>query len=673
MAANEHPAWYATAAEFAPERKSDWTATSAPVEPPPAEMQQAETLQAETQRAETQPAASQQPEEAGVFRQVVEALACLAVAVIVFRAFLLEGYIISTGSMAPSLLGYHKQVVCPDCEYEFAFGVAFDRPSMAPSQLATCPNCGQGGIDLTKVPRNDGDQLLVNKYAYLFGDPNRWEVVVFLNPNNPNQAYVKRVVGLPGETIFVRDGDVYINGRIQRKTMTEQRAIRIPVFDQKFQASDTGWIPRWLTDPEWKITNADFAFNDRGSNDSVAIARGQSSDDSSQQTRSTKLASLSWVRYFHWPRLSSYSSQRNRSALESLRPSNVSDMYGYNQPVRAAEQYRVNDLMLAAQLDFSSRNGSSDNVRNGDLMPGGVAENLAVPTGEFVARLSCRKKQIVCRIAADAKLLHLWIVGPTAGEADRVLTEGQMADATVELRDDWFNEVVDFELSSFDRQATVAVNGVELVSVPLDDELRDVPHGSWSESPQGDLSKIAVAGYGSGSTLQASEHRPFRSVEGAGDGRARDDQLEAGAVQQAAWTDGVSSGSTESLGDIRESQVPSGQSSNESMSPVAFGARQGTVTVKSVTLYRDVHYTTKNHRHATERPLKLGDDEFFFLGDNSPVSLDSRGWVNPVVARHLLVGRPLVVHLPSQPGRLKIGNTVKYIRIPDFSKIRCIR
>ncbi len=653
MAVNEHPAWYATAAEFASERKSDWTVTPAPVEQSAVDGRQA---------------AKQQPEEAGLFRQIVESLACLAVAVIVFRAFLLEGYIISTGSMAPSLLGYHKQVVCPDCKYEFAFGVAFDRPTMAPSQMATCPNCGQGAIDLTKVPQNDGDQLLVNKYAYLFDDPNRWEVVVFLNPNNPNQAYVKRVVGLPGETIHVRDGDVYIDGRIQRKTMTAQRAIRIPVFDQQFQATGVNWIPRWLTDPAWKIAAADFVFKDGAVGEPTARRRGSSSDRYLLQTSSQRLTSLSWVRYFHWPRFSPYSLQRDRSAFESLRLSNISDAYGYNQPVRVSEQYRVNDLMLAVQLDFSSRNGTHKDFRNDEPPRSGAAQKETASTGEFVARLSCRKKQIICRIDAAAKLLDLWLVGSAAGEADRVLAEGQKPDRRVELKEDWFNEVVDFELSSFDRQATVAMNGVELAVVELDDELRDVPTGTWSEPPRGDLSKITVAGYSSDSTLQASERRPFR-----GDALASEEAFGDNDVQQAVWTGGVSAGRAESPGDICETEVPSGQSSNESLSPVAFGARQGTVTVKSVTLYRDVHYTTDNHQHATERPLKLGDDEFFFLGDNSPVSLDSRGWVNPVVARHLLVGRPLVVHLPSQPGRIKIGSTVKYIRIPDFSKIRCIR
>ena len=638
MAANEHPAWYATAAEFAPERTSDRVLAHG-VGGQPA---------GASSRASASP-----PDETSVFRQVIESLACLAVAVIVFRAFLLEGYIISTGSMAPSLLGYHKQVVCPDCQFEFAYGVAFDRSTRAPSQLATCPNCGQGGIDLKNVPRNDGDQLLVSKYAYLFGDPNRWEVVVFLNPNNPNQAYVKRVVGLPGETIYVRDGDVYIDGRLQRKTMAQQRAIRIPVFDQKFQASGVNWIPRWLTDPEWSNGDSAFAFNIAQGADHFGSNGGLPSSEHSQQ-----LSSLAWVRYFHWPRLSPYSSQRDRASLEILQPGHISDNYGYNQPVRISERYRVNDLMLAAKLAFSRRGTEPAEGRNNETSQGDAVGASVDERDEFVARLSCRKKQIICRIDADSRLLEMWIVGSSAGEADRTLTEGQHADAKVQLQDDWFKETVEFELSSFDRQATVAVNGVELASLPLDDDLRDVPNGTWSESPEGDLSKITVAGYASGSTLQASERRPFNGEIASGkDG-----------VAQAAWSGGVNTVGADSSEDVSNYR-----SSNESLSPVAFGSRRGSVQVSSVKLYRDVHYTTENQRHGTERPLKLGDDEFFFLGDNSPVSLDSRGWASPVVPRRLLVGRPLVVHLPSQPGRIKIGSTVKYIRIPDFSKIRCIR
>ncbi|NQV24582.1 MAG: signal peptidase I [Rhodopirellula sp.] len=649
MAANEQPAWYATATESAPARTSGWDVSSEP---------------AGGWSGESRRSSKAKPEEAGVFRQVVESLACLAVAVIVFRAFLLEGYIISTGSMAPSLLGYHKQVVCPDCGYEFAFGVAFDRPSTTPSELATCPNCGQGAIDVSNVPRNDGDQLLVSKYAYLFNDPHRWQVVVFLNPNNPNQAYVKRVVGLPGETIHVRDGDVYIDGRILRKTMAQQRAIRIPVFDQKFQASDSTWIPRWMTDAEWAGRDATFSYNDQQAAQGLV---GTGAVDSQVRERSrppSESISTSWVRYFHWPRLSPYTIQARADQGEGesarlFRPGIISDNYGYNQPSRISEKYRVNDLMLAAQLTFPGRN--SDQTANdlADVRREAVVDAPVSATGEFVARLSCRSKQIVCRIDADARVLELWIVGSSAAAVDAVLAGGRKADATVPLKEDWFKEAIDFELSSFDRQAAVAVNGVELAVVWLEGELRDVPDGSWSEHREGDLSKITIVGYSSRSTLQAAESRTSNTDRG---------------IRQTSWTDGVDSQGTNSpAADPANSDLRGDYSSDEQLSPVAFGARRGSVQVQSVTLYRDVHYTTENHRHATDRPLTLGDDEFFFLGDNSPVSLDSRGWVDPVVPRRLLVGRPLIVHLPSFPGRLKIGSTVKYIRIPDFSKIRCIR
>ena len=46
-------------------------------------------------------------------RAAIDGLACLALAVLMLRTFLVEGYMISTGSMAPALYGYHKRVVCP--------------------------------------------------------------------------------------------------------------------------------------------------------------------------------------------------------------------------------------------------------------------------------------------------------------------------------------------------------------------------------------------------------------------------------------------------------------------------------------------------------------------------------------------------------------------------------
>ena len=66
-----------------------------------------------------------------------------------------------------------------------------------------------------------GDTILVNRLSYLFGSPSRWEVVVFrpveeLDPgvedSRPN--LVKRVVGLPGETVEIEDGEIHVNGHV---------------------------------------------------------------------------------------------------------------------------------------------------------------------------------------------------------------------------------------------------------------------------------------------------------------------------------------------------------------------------------------------------------------------------------------------------------------------------
>jgi hypothetical protein len=59
-------------------------------------------------------------------RQAVDLIVCFIIAVILLRTFILEGYLISTGSMAPGLFGFHKRVVCPSCQHTFAFGVSFD-------------------------------------------------------------------------------------------------------------------------------------------------------------------------------------------------------------------------------------------------------------------------------------------------------------------------------------------------------------------------------------------------------------------------------------------------------------------------------------------------------------------------------------------------------------------
>lgn len=59
-----------------------------------------------------------------------------------------------------------------------------------------------------------GEYVLVSRVSYLLGDPQRGDIVVFHFPNNPEVDYIKRVIGLPGDTVEIREGQVYINGEM---------------------------------------------------------------------------------------------------------------------------------------------------------------------------------------------------------------------------------------------------------------------------------------------------------------------------------------------------------------------------------------------------------------------------------------------------------------------------
>ncbi len=59
---------------------------------------------------------------------------------------------------------------------------------------------------------SDGDHLIVDKITYRFRDPKRYDIVVFPYRYEENTYYIKRIIGLPGETVQIVDGYVYING-----------------------------------------------------------------------------------------------------------------------------------------------------------------------------------------------------------------------------------------------------------------------------------------------------------------------------------------------------------------------------------------------------------------------------------------------------------------------------
>ena len=115
---------------------------------------------------------------------------------------------VSGSSMAPTLSGPRRVYRCDVCQEEFAIG----RDQLANSSAATCPQCGAWASDSNSGVRR-GDRLLIDRTAFMFRPPRRWEVVVFHTSDDVRQLCVKRIVGLPGETVALGGGDVHVNGR----------------------------------------------------------------------------------------------------------------------------------------------------------------------------------------------------------------------------------------------------------------------------------------------------------------------------------------------------------------------------------------------------------------------------------------------------------------------------
>lgn len=156
-------------------------------------------------------------------RETADSIIVALILAFVFRAFIIEAFVIPTGSMAATLNGAHGTLVCENCGWEFTYGLVdtsnaprqFMRPGSDSGVL--CQNCRHlnQSLEITNAKRNyeSGDRILVLKWPFDIGGPllgpHRWEVLVFKDPSDGVTNYIKRLVGLPGEVIEIIEGDVY--------------------------------------------------------------------------------------------------------------------------------------------------------------------------------------------------------------------------------------------------------------------------------------------------------------------------------------------------------------------------------------------------------------------------------------------------------------------------------
>lgn len=73
----------------------------------------------------------------------------------------------------------------------------------------------------------DGEFVLVSKLSYVLGEAQRGDIIVFHFPLNPDEELIKRVIGLPGDLVMVREGRVYVNGQM----LHEPYIAQTPLYD----------------------------------------------------------------------------------------------------------------------------------------------------------------------------------------------------------------------------------------------------------------------------------------------------------------------------------------------------------------------------------------------------------------------------------------------------------
>jgi signal peptidase I len=230
-------------------------------------------------------------EEKTNVKETIESILVAFILAFIFRAFVVEAFVIPTGSMAPTLLGAHMRYQCPDCGWTFTVNYSSSNPSededmrtppdAAPKTDIYCPNCGRliaGTQD--QAPVDYGDRILVLKYIYLLHPPRRWDVVVFKAPDDPKnthyqQNFIKRLVGLPGEELMVLDGDIYkwntsaSKWEVLKKSREAQEAMWRLVYDNDFHPHevqrDAGrqWVQPWRPDGAgWDVSKGrQFEFD----------------------------------------------------------------------------------------------------------------------------------------------------------------------------------------------------------------------------------------------------------------------------------------------------------------------------------------------------------------------------------------------------------------------------
>ena len=541
-------------------------------------------------------------------RETIESLLVAVLLALMFRAFESEAFIIPTGSMAPSLNGQHYDLECENCQLRYHTGTKVPSGDRGPNDDSThCPICRfptRLSSNRTKFPdhvSNNGDRILVNKFIYDFSEPERFDVIVFKNPRNGKQNYIKRLIGLPGDNLAIENGDIYLfdkNGEGWDKRIARKPAATLEHVLQV--VDDTHHIGKYLEDIDWPLRWQEFAGGDnwkilKEGEHPIYQTEGQSE----------------WLRYRHfqphpeeWETIAKgIGNLPGRMQGELPKGVLISDQYAYNDLSYAGRStsdtvnvglHWVGDIGLECDVDIGPGGGEFAL----DIVEGGVHLICTIDAATGVAKLSTKTEteSVVQFVDADLNVVAEPTANTSIGPGSHRL-KFVNADDQLHL---WVDRsLVEFDAATFIRS--------------------DVPMPYFSATDPGDAEPLGVAS--KGATLTIDRLKVFRDLYYTSTTADYKIANESGWKNEKGFDD-----KARIYPLLRTPSLWEGEKAQD-----YFSSRKG----QKVPMF------------LLEKGATIAQDQFLPMGDNSPNSLDGRFWYgHNYVQRDMLIGQAAFVYWP---------------------------
>ena len=557
-----------------------------------------------------------QPTTEGSIKETLISLLISFVMALTFRSYIVEAFIIPTGSMAPTLLGSHIRFTSEQTGHTWPVNpwyylnedTPFSIQGPIPNPGGGTPIAGRWGLPTATdpstasvlnpfagnsrppairgyvtppqaMPLRAGDRILVHKYLYQLFPPERYDVVVFKNPELSTQNFIKRLVGLPNEQLWIAAGDIFARpvtrdaagkasfGKwsIQRKPHRVQSSLWRRIYSSEYLPLDpVSNAQRWFYTP-WNGSN------------------WQTQDRRDYRCDTAEPSTLAWD-HVKWP-------------ITSWEPYNEFPLrVNMGRPL---ELFPVPDLRLRAHAK-PDQTGLT------------ISATIETQGHEFQASLAAGKATIRMR--------------PTIPASDLPLPWTELVSAPArDLRPGRFTSI---EFLHADQQLELRVGGSLVASATYD----------WSPSQR----------------LEHATAIPADEIQSmnAYDARLAEARSYSQRAPRVAWS---FSGSPLTLTRVELDRDVYYEAVTFSNSKPGFGTHPATLAT-------------------------LGPDQFMMLGDNSASSKDGRLWdtidpwvadqIDPtmgVVPRDLILGKAFFVYFPST------DSAFGRIPVPDFGRLRFIK